>query len=136
MADAYTLAPQLAQLVTTDRSLDESVLSVVRGSLEETYASFARSLQKGLVGESDESVVAVITSMTVRTSRERMEALRQALIDWLHTCHDAHDPEGPVELATLQLLFPIDLGLEVDRARPAAKDGGSVTDNRDGEKTR
>lgn len=140
VADAYTLAPHLAHLVTTDRSLDESVLSVVRGSFEETYASLARSLQRGLAGEGEQSVVPVITAMSVRTSRARMEELRQALIDWLHACHDAYDADGPVEFATLQLLFPVDLGLEAAGRRPEAgrqaRDGGSVTEDRDDDKTR
>lgn len=110
VARAYTLAPELAAMVPADRTLDEGMLSVVRGSLENTYRALTRSLQSGLVGEGEGSVVPVITSCTIRTSRARMEELRQALIDWLEDCRAARDPEGDVEFTTLGLMFPVDLG--------------------------
>lgn len=109
VARAYTLAPELAAMAPTDRTLDEEMLSVVRGSLENTYRALTRSLQRGLVGTGEDSVVPVITSCTIRASRDRMEELRQRLVDWLEDCQAARDPEGEVEFATLSVLFPVDL---------------------------
>jgi DNA-binding transcriptional ArsR family regulator len=112
VARAYTLAPELAALVPADRTVDEDVLSVVRSLLENNYMALTRSLQRGLLGDGEGSVAPVITGCTIRTSRQQMEALRQALIDWLKDCQESEDPEGDVELALLGIVFPVDLGAD------------------------
>jgi len=112
VARAYTLAPELAALVPGDRTLDEDMLSVVRGLLENNYMALTQSLQRGLLGDGEGSHGPVLTGCTIRTSRERMEALQRALVEWLKDCQDAEDPEGDVELAILTFLFPVDPGTD------------------------
>lgn len=122
VALAFTLAPELVALAPVGRSLDEDVLSVVRGILESTYRTLVRSLQEGLVGEGEGSVVPVVNSCRIRASRARVDELRQRLIDWLEDCQEAQEDEGEVEFATLSLMFPVELEGVADRSSGPADD--------------
>lgn len=105
VARTYTLAPELTAATATDRDLDEPILDIVRGLMEDTYGAFATALARELLGDAAGGGAPVVTGCAIRTSRRTGERLRRRLVEWLEDCRDADTEDGEVELRLLALLF-------------------------------
>lgn len=106
VARSFSASPDFLGDLPEDRSAHGAVLDVARSSMESTLQELARSLERGLLGEGSDRVVPVISSVTVRASRERLEVLRERLVDWLREAHEADERDAEAEYAGLVLFFP------------------------------
>jgi DNA-binding transcriptional ArsR family regulator len=110
VAHSFTAPPSL--LRTGGNAAQSELLAVIEGMMQSVLARFSGSVERGLIGSGPGQAVPMVTSLSVRTTRRRLEELRERLEECVRAFQEESGPPGDdaVEYALFDMLFPIAIG--------------------------
>lgn len=112
-AQSFTAPPALLQ--TRGGAVDD-IVATVEAMVHSATVRFGESAATGLLGADAGQAVPMVTSLTVRTTPARIEALRRRLEQCIRSFErePAATSEDAVEYALLDLFFPVDARRDQD----------------------